>query len=261
MLSLRVEPNSQHGSCQQIFYRELVVLPAGGTTLTKPDQRQQIVGYALELASKIVCRVKHRSALAKMESEDIEQELLAYVLQHADRYNPAKGSIEAFTTRLMQSAVAKLIRESVRKRSHPPEGVELQSLSKSIEGPHRKSEELNKGLASTDKDRRRQTVSRDPLQEVDLTDAVERQIQTLPASCRRVARLLRTDNQKEIANKLGWSKRRVSQALAVIREHFSAVDWSEIGFTRDSVAPDCIASTGEDYFFQITQKPHTEKTA
>ncbi len=65
--------------------------------MTKPDQRQQIVGYAVELASKIVCRVKHRSALAKMESEDIEQELLAYVLEHADRYNPAKGSIEAFT--------------------------------------------------------------------------------------------------------------------------------------------------------------------
>ena len=117
-----------------------------------------------------------------MEPEDIEQELLAYVLEHMDRFNPGRGSIEAFTTRLMQNAVAKLIRESCKVSCNPPEGAELQSLSKTVEGPHRKSESLTKGLSTSDNDRRRQTVSRDPLQDLDLADAIEHQIRL----CQRV---------------------------------------------------------------------------
>ncbi|MFY7699882.1 MAG: hypothetical protein ACOVQH_06385, partial [Burkholderiaceae bacterium] len=59
-------------------------------------------------------------------------------------------------------------------------------------------------------------------------------------------RLLRTHNQNEIANKLGLSKRKVSQVLAGIREHFARVDWSESGFSWDVVSSNCIASSGED---------------
>ena len=164
-------------------------------------------------------------------------------------------------TQMMRTAAASLIRGSNRRRSNPPPGRVIDSLSKMVEGPDRKSEELNRGLTSADGTRRRQTEPRDPFRDVELADAVEHQINTLPRRYRRIARLLRTHNQNEIANKLGLSKRKVSQVLAGIREHFASVDWSESGFSWDVVSPNCIASSGEDNAFQTTQESEMEKSA
>jgi DNA-directed RNA polymerase specialized sigma24 family protein len=242
-----------------VIFLEQVVLPAGGSILITLEIRQKILSHATKLAGKVVCRLEHRSDLSSMEPEDIEQELLAYVLEHMDRFNPGRGSIEAFTTRLMQNAVAKLIRESNKVSCNPPEGVELQSLSKTVEGPHRKSESLTKGIATSDNDRRRQTVSRDPLQDLDLADAIEHQIRTLPGVYRKFARLLQTCNQAESGFRLGWSRRRISEAMGVIRQHFAGVEWGEIDFFRDEVRPNCIASTGEDDYSIHDHDTNTEK--
>jgi len=229
--------------------------------LTASEDQNQMVAFAMDLASRISLRLEHHNSLTSLETEDIEQELITYVLERASQYDPSKGSIEAFVTRIMRTAAAGLIRGSNRQRSNPPPGFGIDSLSKMVEGPDRKSEELNRGLTSSDGNRRRQTEHRDPLRDVELADAVEHQIQTLPRRYRRVARLLRTHNQIEIANKLGWSKRKVSEVLAGIRTHFSSVDWSDAGFFWDVVAPDCIASSGEDDVFQATQNSNMEKSA
>jgi DNA-directed RNA polymerase specialized sigma24 family protein len=125
------------------------------------------------LTEKVVYRLERRSDLAGIDPEDITQELLTYVIEHIDRFDSGRGSLEAFTTRLMQNAVAKLIRESNKVSCNPPEGIELESLSKTVEGPHRKSEALTKGISTSDNDRRRQSVSRDPLQDLDLAENVQ----------------------------------------------------------------------------------------
>lgn len=229
--------------------------------MNSSDDRERIVAFASQLARRIVFRVKHRASLRNLEPEDIEQELLTYVWEHADKYSPSKGNIEAFATKLTQTAIAKLLRNANRVRSNPPKGTALESLSKSVEGPHRKSEELTKGLASKDRDRRRQIVSRNPLQNIDLADAIEHQIQSLPHHYRRIARLLRTHNQIEIANKLGLSKRKVSELLAGIRQHFASADWSEFGIFWDVVSPNCIASSGEGNVSHTNQESNMEKSA
>jgi hypothetical protein len=51
---------------------------------------------------------------------------------------------------MMRTAAASLIRGSNRRRSNPPPGRVVDSLSKMVEGPDRKSEELNRGLSSAD---------------------------------------------------------------------------------------------------------------
>jgi len=198
--------------------------------LTASEDQNQMVAFAMDLGSRISLRLEHHNSLTSLETEDIEQELITYVLERASQYDPSKGSIEAFVTRIMRTAAAGLIRGSNRQRSNPPAGSGFESLSKMVESPDPKSEELNRGLTSSDGNRRRQTEHRDPLRDVELADAVDHQIQTLPRRYRRVARLLRTHNQIEIANKLGWLKRKVSEVLAGIRTHFSSVDWSDAGF-------------------------------
>ena len=235
--------------------------PTGGRKLTASEYQSQMVPFAMELANRISLRLEHHNRLTSFEIEDIEQELLTYVLERASQFDPTKGSIEAFVTRIMRTAAAGLIRGSNRQRSNPPSGYVVDSLSKMVEGPDRKSEELNRGLTSSDGTRRRQTEPRDAFRDVELADAVEHQINTLPRRYRRIARLLRTHNQNEIANKLGLSKRKVSQVLAGIREHFASVDWSESGFSWDVVSPNCIASSGEDNDFQNTQESEMEKSA
>ncbi|WP_205855127.1 sigma-70 family RNA polymerase sigma factor [Pirellula sp. SH-Sr6A] len=229
--------------------------------MTSLDDRERIVAFATKLAGRIVFHVKHRSALRHLDPEDIQQELLAYVWEHAGKYSPSKGSIEAFATNLTQTATAKLLRNANRVRSNPTMGSTLESLSKAVTGPHRKSEELSKGLSTKDRDRRRQIVSRDPLQQLELADAVEHQIQTLPEQFRCIARLLRTHNQSEIANKLGLSRKKVSELLAGVRKHFSSVDWSESGLFWDTVSPNCIASSGENNVLQIHQESEMERSA
>jgi len=235
--------------------------PTGGRKLTASEYQSQMVPFAMELANRISLRLEHHNSLTSFEIEDIEQELLTYVLERASQFDPTKGTVEAFVTRIMRSAAAGLIRGSNRQRSNPPSGYVVDSLSKMVEGPDRKSEELNRGLTSSDGTRRRQTEPRDPFRDVELADAVEHQINTLPRRYRRIARLLRTHNQNEIANKLGLSKRKVSHVLAGIREHFASVDWSESGFSWDVVSSNCIASSGEDNDLQTTQESEMEKSA
>jgi DNA-directed RNA polymerase specialized sigma24 family protein len=148
--------------------------------LTASEYQSQMVPFAVELANRISLRLEHHNSLTSFEIEDIEQELLTYVLERASQFGPTKGSIEAFVTRIMRSAAAGLIRGSNRQRSNSPSGYVVDSLSKMVEGPDRKSEELNRGLTSSDGTRRRQTEPRDPFRDVELADAVEHQINTLP---------------------------------------------------------------------------------
>ncbi len=131
--------------------------PTGGRKLTAYEYQSQMVPFAMELANRISLRLEHHNSLTSFELEDIEQELLTYVLERASQFDPAKGSIEAFVTQMMRTAAASLIRGSNRRRSNPPPGRVVDSLSKMVEGPDRKSEELNRGLSSADGTRRRQT--------------------------------------------------------------------------------------------------------
>ncbi len=124
--------------------------PTGGRKLTASEYQSQMVPFAMELANRISLRLEHHNSLKTFEIEDIEQELLTYVLERATQFDPAKGSIEAFVTKMMRTAAARLIRGSNRRRSNPPAGRVVDSLSKMVEGPDRKSEELNRGLSSAD---------------------------------------------------------------------------------------------------------------
>lgn len=113
-----------------------------------------------------------------------------------------------------------------------------------------------KGLALSDKDRRRQTESRDPLKNVELSDAVERQIRALPRGCRQVAQLLKFYSPDEVAIRLGWSKRKVKKIIALISQHFAAVEWDEIDLRRIKKFPNCIVNTGEEEISKPNHPSH-----
>jgi hypothetical protein len=67
--------------------------PTGGRKLTASEYQSQMVPFAMELANRISQRLEHHNSLTSFEIEDIEQELLTYVLERASQFDPAKGSI------------------------------------------------------------------------------------------------------------------------------------------------------------------------
>ena len=69
--------------------------------MTASEYQSQMVPFAMELANRISLRLEHHNSLTSFEIEDIEQELLTYVLERASQFDPAKGSIEAFVTQMM----------------------------------------------------------------------------------------------------------------------------------------------------------------
>jgi hypothetical protein len=72
---------------------EHAIPPAGGRKLTASDYQSQMVPFAMELASRISLRLEHHNSLTSFETEDIEQELITYVLERASQFDPTKGSV------------------------------------------------------------------------------------------------------------------------------------------------------------------------
>lgn len=87
--------------------------------MTASEYKSQMVSFAMELANRISLRLEHHNSLTSFEIEDIEQELITYILERASQFDPAKGSIEAFVTQMMRTAAANLIRGSNRRRNTP----------------------------------------------------------------------------------------------------------------------------------------------
>jgi len=195
--------------------------------LSNQEIAPELIEFAMPLVERTAHKIKTRPELRDMDVEDIEQDLLLHVCERAPSYNPELGSVKAFVTQVVVNGVGMLLRKVTRQRSNPSEGMEITSLSDYVDGPDLKSEERIVGMSSDDGDRLRQTESRNPIADIELSDAIEERIATLPKDLRPIARELMTSNQKETAETLGLSRRKMDAAMAKIREHFGEIDWTE----------------------------------
>lgn len=159
-----------------------------------------------------------------MDVADLEQEFLVYVLERIDQFDSGRGNHEAFVNLLIRNCIAKMCRESQRLRSCPPAGAQMESTDQVIQNEDGAFEEMFRSLGIEDKDRRTLGVTRNPIDELEKADAVEQRIRTLPRGYRQIARRLKTSNLQDVAKSMGISKRRMNDAMQVIREHFGTAD-------------------------------------
>lgn len=193
--------------------------------MTTQDTAAELVAFAVTASEKLARRVVHRPEFDGLDAEDISQELLLYVLERVDHFDPAKANCRAFVNRLLKTGIGKMLREAKRKRSRPPEGTQIESFATIKEQPDGRPEELSRSLHSEDSDRRTLRRSRDPINDIDTSDAVRHQIATLPHRYRKIARQLMKSNRTESAKSLGMSKRKFAEAVKVISEHFAGAEW------------------------------------
>lgn len=164
-------------------------------------------------------QVTRRAEFRGTDPRDIEQDLLIHVLQQAGKYDPSRSCVNTFISRVVDSAIAMMIRS--RKRLKRAGERHTVSLDSPVEGePGRTS--MTELVDESDLRRRYGGAPLADLERADLAGDVSEVLASLPADLQRVVELLGELSHAAIARELGISRRQVRKAIRSIREHFEA---------------------------------------
>jgi len=159
-----------------------------------------------------------RRNFSPSEREDIEQELWLAVLQQAERFDPARASLETFLDRVVSRAAAMLLRRS--KRHKRASGCQPLSLESDFIATGEGLKPVSEVVSSEDVARRLGTQSADPIARLEQTEAVEYALAQMPERLRDICRRLMTGTVASVAHELGISRYQVRNALEEARPYF-----------------------------------------
>jgi RNA polymerase sigma factor (sigma-70 family) len=170
-------------------------------------------------AKRLVCfkawQLSRTTGFRRNEAEDLEQDLWAAVLTKTAKFDPARASVDTFINRVVNTTVAKLVRE--RQRSKRAECVHARSIDQ-ISSKHRSS--AGTGLAESD-DRRRSTRStEDECRARETDEAFQCGFSSLPPAVQQVCQRVMSGAVVSAARELGTSRRQVRNSLEAAREFF-----------------------------------------
>ena len=105
------------------------------TALTQETISPEMLEFAITASKQLAKRTQHRPEFVDLDHEDIAQELLLYVVERAEQFDPKKANHEAFVNRMLKTGLGTMIRNANRKKARPPIGVAIQSITTSVEQP------------------------------------------------------------------------------------------------------------------------------
>jgi len=189
-------------------------------------------GIVCEYA-KTVIRVKarqlcRRPSFSRSDSGDVEQDLYLHLLNQIQQFDPARGSLNTFIARVIDSAVAMLVRERRRGKRTPAAGVVAQSLEVMVDQADGPPAPLGATLSQADVERRTGGDATSEIDLFELADDVAHLIDALPPELQAVCRARMERNRSETERDLGLSRRNYDAAMAVIRQHFAQGGFGEI---------------------------------
>ena len=169
----------------------------------------------IQAKARQLCR---RKEFSPSEREDIEQELWLAVLQQAERFDPARASLDTFLDRVVSQGVAMLLRSrNRRKRGH---GISPLSLENDYTPPGEELKPLSDTVSREDVARRLGTQSEDPIARLDQTEAIESVLARMPERLRDICLRLMTSTLASVARQLGVSRHQVRKAVERARPYF-----------------------------------------
>jgi RNA polymerase sigma-70 factor (ECF subfamily) len=149
-----------------------------------------------------------RHGYTEQDREDIEQDLACDLLRRLRRFDPAKGSRNAFIARRVEAAASNLIRaRKVGKRSAV---FERDVFGEDVDEGGAPRIELMIDAAQAE------TARLD-----ELRDDVATAIAVLPANLRSIAVGLQNDTHRVVARRHGISRRQLYHGIAAIRNVFT----------------------------------------
>lgn len=184
------------------------------------DPKEIVTEYARTLIRVKAKQLVRRPGFSRSDQPDVEQDLVVHLLCQAQHYDPDRGSLNTFIARVVDSAVAMLLRERGRMRRNPEGDAEVQSLAEMVPQPDGPPEALARLISQLDLERRTGGASLTDAQLFELVADVASVIPTLPPELQDICRSLLTRNRSETEAELGISRRGLQSAMVLIREHF-----------------------------------------
>jgi DNA-directed RNA polymerase specialized sigma24 family protein len=186
--------------------------PRGGDAL--------LTAYARSLVQFKARQLCRKPGFGRSDQPDVEQDLVAAVVQQSPKYDPARGaSPDTFADRVIDSAVKMILRS--RRRVKRAAGFRAASLDTGSVEHRGKYVPLTDVVG--DADGRTGKSASSPADAVDAPEAVRHALAGLPPLRAGVARHLQDGTAvSAIARQTGVSRRQVYAAMAEIRRRLEA---------------------------------------
>lgn len=183
--------------------------------------------------TRTLIRVKARQLIRRPEfsrsdQDDIEQELYLHLLSQAQHFDPTRGSLNTFVARVVDSAVAMLVRERRRHKRVPIGDTLIESLEVMVDQVDGPPLPLWATIGPCDLDRRTgaETQAEETIRE--RREGVEHAFKSLSPELRAICRRLMNLNRTDTARELGLSRRKFTAAMTAIRQHFERAGLDEV---------------------------------
>lgn len=170
-----------------------------------------LTDYAKNLIKFKAHQLSRRRGFTPSDQSELQQQLWTSVVQAADQFDPAKSSLNTFIDRVVNSAVAMILRG--RRRKKRADGFHAQSLDEPVQ-QNGHAEPLGASVSDADRGRRTGTVPPDETARREDEEAVAHALQQMPEYIRDVCRRVMGGSISSAARELGTSRRQIRKALA-----------------------------------------------
>ncbi len=180
----------------------------------KAFRRNDVVNdYARTLIRVKAKQLVRRPGFCRSDQDDVEQDLFLHLLGQARHFDPDRGSLNTFIARVVNSAVAMLVRERGRIKRSPAGDAEVQSLEVKVEQTDGPPVPLWMLISIADLQRRTGKAELSDAEMYELAEGVASAITSLPPELQDVCRSLLERNRTETERELGMSRRRLDAAM------------------------------------------------
>lgn len=196
--------------------------------MTQVSQSSEVcTEYVRKLIRVKAWQLCRRSNFCSSDMKDVEQHLYLHLLTQIEKFDRSRASLNTFSSRVVDSAAAMLLRERQREKRTPEEGTIVQSLGEMVDQPDGPPAPLGTTLSRADVERRTGGKSMSGIELFELAEDIAHLISTLPPELQSVCRALMYRNRSETESDLGLSRRRYDAALELIRQHFAYGGFAE----------------------------------
>lgn len=169
----------------------------------------------ISIKARQLCR---RSDFSRSDYDDICQSMRLYLLEKAHLFDPARGNLEAFVTKAINTWVGMELRHRERdKRRESFKAVSLERTPVECDGD---ITTLGAVLLEEDGRRRTQTYPLPSVEQLELREAVEHAMQNVQPEDRAVLIHAAEHGVASAARAFGRSRRQILNAMARARVHF-----------------------------------------
>lgn len=175
-----------------------------------------LTDYARNLIKFKARQLSRLRSFSKSDRDDLQQELWLSVAHYADKFDPARASLDTFIDRVVNTAVAMILRDRQRKKRD--NGFDTVSLD-AIPAEGHDDVPLSSQVSDDILSHRIGTERRNETEHRETAEAIQTALVSMPAELSDVCRRVMGGSISSVADDLGISRRQIRNALASARPY------------------------------------------